>query len=595
MRASHWCNPIVLPLLRLILTGVFALAGVTKLLDLRGSRQSLKDFGVPEILIPAIAIALPVAELTTAIALLPGATALYGAASAVMLLAGFTGAVGVSLLRGRRPDCHCFGQLHSQPVGWQVLARNGALLSLAVFVIVRGWPNAGAGAGDWFLSLAPVWRVVVAGVAIGLTTYAVRAIRRAQALRNAPLIPDWSSFGIPVGEPAPEFSLTGLDGGVVTLSMLRAPGKPVFLVFTDPHCGSCSELLPDIAQYQREQAGNVTVVLVSRDTPQANLAKIGELQIDRVLLQKDREVSAALGVPFTPGAVLIRADGTIGSRPVPGDGAVRKMMAELTESQNTMTMKPELGSMAPDFSLPDLEERSMTLTQLRGQATLLLFWDPRCSFCQQLLGHVRFWEARPIADRPNLLVVSRGDASVNEAQGLRAMTVLDQHFAVGPQYGVIGTPSAVLIDAEGRIASDVAVGGSAILGLIGQEDLSLLSSGTSRAESSDDGTAPALTTLPPGARPLQQDCVHDEMLADGSMVLYNGCRQQVLTLNPTAALVWEYCDGEHNVEAIVREIAGVFPTAPSPEADVRAMLDSFLQTGLIVPASNPTASPRTTS
>jgi len=76
--------------------------------------------------------------------------------------------------------------------------------------------------------------------------------------------------------------------------------------------------------------------------------------------------------------------------------------------------------------------------------------------------------------------------------------------------------------------------------------------------------------------------VHDEMLADGSLVLYNGCRQQVLTLNPTAALVWEYCDGEHSVDAIVDEIAGVFPSEPRPDLDVRTMLDSFLQTGLIM-------------
>jgi len=566
----------VLPVLRVILAGVFALAGATKLLDRRGSRQSLQDFGVPTRLIPALAVALPVVELVTALALLPQATAIYGAIGAAALLCAFIGAVSVSLLRGRRPDCHCFGQLHSEPIGWQVLARNGALLFAALFVIVQGWPTGGAGAGDWLLSLTPVWRTVVAGLIIGIAAYTFRATRQAQAPRDAPLVPDWHSSGIPIGQPAPEFSLPDLDGTFVTLSMLRAPGKPVLLVFIDPHCNPCMALLPDIAQWQRELTALVTVAVISRGTPEANRAKLAGHTIDRVLLQKDREVTKALGVPFTPGAVLVRADGTMGNLPAPGDKAVRQMMAGLAASGGKWRF--DVGSPAPDFSLPDLAERVVDLAQLRGRATVLLFWDPGCTYCQQLLGHIRFWEARQLADRPQLLVVSAGDASANAGLGFNSPVVLDHGFATGSRYGVAGTPAA---------------GGAAILDLIGQRDLSSLSSETTVARTADDGAA-SWITLPPGARPRQQDCVHDEMLADGNMVLYNGCRQQVMTLNATAALVWEYCDGEHDVEAIVSEIAGVFPSAPRPDADVRAMLDSFLQTGLIVagPAGAGPAGPR---
>ena len=535
---------------------------------------------MPEWLIPALATALPLAELLTALALLPQATALYGAIGAAALLALFIGAVGVSLLRGRRPDCHCFGQLHSEPVGWQVLARNAVLLFAAGFVIVRGWPGAGAGAGDWFLSLTSAWRVVVAGVLLGVTAYAIQAIKRARMQRDAPLVGDWTSFGLPVGQAAPEFSLPDLDGNVVSLSMLRAPGKSVLLIFTDPHCGSCMTLLPDIAQWQREHAESATLAVISRDTPEANRAKLAGHAISRVLLQTDREVAKAFGVPFTPGAVLVRADGTMGNLPMPGDSAVRKMMADVAASGGVGGF--ELGAPAPDFSLPDLEERVLTLVHLRGRATVLLFWDPACTYCQQLLGQIRFWEARSLTERPQLLVISKGDSAVNATQGFSAPVVLDHEFAVGTQYGVTGTPSAVLVDEEGRRASAVAVGGMAILKLIGQPDLLSLSSATSAVKETDSD-ASAQATLPTGARPLQRNCVHDEMLADGSLVLYNGCRQQVLTLNPTAALVWEYCDGEHDVEAIIDEIAGVFPSAPRPDVDVRTMLDSFLQTGLIEP------------
>ena len=45
--------------------------------------------------------------------------------------------------------------------------------------------------------------------------------------------------------------------------------------------------------------------------------------------------------------------------------------------------------------------------------------------------------------------------------------VLDQQFAAGRAFGASGTPSAVLVDAKGRIASEVAVGAPAVLGLAG--------------------------------------------------------------------------------------------------------------------------------
>ncbi len=83
------------------------------------------------------------------------------------------------------------------------------------------------------------------------------------------MVADWTSFSLPVGQAAPEFSLPDLDGNPVTLAMLRSPGKPVLLVFTDPHCNPCMALLPDIAQWQREQAGHATVAVISRDTPEA--------------------------------------------------------------------------------------------------------------------------------------------------------------------------------------------------------------------------------------------------------------------------------------------------------------------------------------
>ncbi len=64
-----------------------------------------------------------------------------------------------------------------------------------------------------------------------------------------------------------------------------------------------------------------------------------------------------------------------------------------------------------------------------------------------------------------MLFVSTGSVEDNRAMGLQAPIALDTSFGVGRAFGASGTPSAVLIDAEGRIASSLAEGGPDVLAL----------------------------------------------------------------------------------------------------------------------------------
>jgi Methylamine utilisation protein MauE len=116
-------------LARLVLAAVFGVAAVTKVADREGSRRTLRGFGVPE----RLALAVALAELATAAALL--ATPLYGTLAALALLAGFSTAIVAALARGVRPDCGCFGRLHSAPAGRGALVRNAALAVCAAWVL----------------------------------------------------------------------------------------------------------------------------------------------------------------------------------------------------------------------------------------------------------------------------------------------------------------------------------------------------------------------------------------------------------------------------------------------------------------------------
>ena len=51
---------------------------------------------------------------------------------AAVLFAAFTVLIVVNLTRGRRPACACFGALTARPLGWVHVARNLALVALAL-------------------------------------------------------------------------------------------------------------------------------------------------------------------------------------------------------------------------------------------------------------------------------------------------------------------------------------------------------------------------------------------------------------------------------------------------------------------------------
>ncbi len=73
---------------------------------------------------------------------------------ALALLLLFVSGISANLARGRKPECHCFGQLHSSPAGWKTLARNGVLAAFAGFVLWQGYDGTGPSAVAWVADLS---------------------------------------------------------------------------------------------------------------------------------------------------------------------------------------------------------------------------------------------------------------------------------------------------------------------------------------------------------------------------------------------------------------------------------------------------------
>jgi protein-disulfide isomerase len=179
--------------------------------------------------------------------------------------------------------------------------------------------------------------------------------------------------------------------------------------------------------------------------------------------------AGAYGVAGTPSAVLISPDGYVVGGPAAGAAGIRRLVDEDRPAAAPLAVHHvegraggALGEPFPPLDLPGLDG-PVRSADLRGEPTLVLLWNPGCGFCSRMLDDVRALEDDPGA--PRLLLVSAGDEAANRAMGLRSPVALDGGFAVGQALGAQGTPSAVLVDGDGRIASPVAAGGPAVLAL----------------------------------------------------------------------------------------------------------------------------------
>lgn len=126
------------------------------------------------------------------------------------------------------------------------------------------------------------------------------------------------------------------------------------------------------------------------------------------------------------------------------------------------------GTTAPAFRLPRLGGGEVALEDYRGQRVLLVFSDPGCGPCMQLAPQLQQLSRQ----RPNIqiLIVSRGDAVANQAKvdeyGLTLPVALQKQWEISRLYAMFATPIGYLINADGVLVADVAVGVEPILGLL---------------------------------------------------------------------------------------------------------------------------------
>ncbi|MGE5138809.1 MAG: TlpA family protein disulfide reductase [Rudaea sp.] len=123
---------------------------------------------------------------------------------------------------------------------------------------------------------------------------------------------------------------------------------------------------------------------------------------------------------------------------------------------------PSVGSVAPDFTLPAIDNRKVSLAQFRGKPVIVNFWATWCGPCNAEMPNLEKVYQQHKNDIV-ILAIDQGDSGdqvkgFSEIYHLNFPLILDQKMQVGDRYRVNALPTTVFVDKQG-IVREIHIGG----------------------------------------------------------------------------------------------------------------------------------------
>jgi cytochrome c biogenesis protein CcmG/thiol:disulfide interchange protein DsbE len=140
--------------------------------------------------------------------------------------------------------------------------------------------------------------------------------------------------------------------------------------------------------------------------------------------------------------------------------AVAVSQATVTKAamQNDVKVGNKIGFTAPDFTLPTVDGREMSLSDYRGRPVILNFWATWCGPCRyEVPAFKAFYERYPEEEVVIIAVSTQDDPDSARGyairDGLKFVIPVDPRGIVAGLYNVRGLPTTYIIDENGVIKS----------------------------------------------------------------------------------------------------------------------------------------------
>jgi Methylamine utilisation protein MauE len=311
--------------IRPILAALFCAAALTKMLSWAAWQTTLDDLNVSKKLSVSLASLVPAVEFGVSMALLISPAIYIGALVGLLLVSGFSGVTVIAMERGVHVHCNCFGSLLPMPVGHATLLRNAAIAACLDLVAVHHdvMPSITSWTGWGDVSLRPEHVALLSALCAPIAAALTSVVRRQYSSKSAKARLGHAPMRtpLPIGVSAPFVRVRTTSGAEIALSSLRQRGVAVILLFVHQDCTTCRMMLPDVAGWQRDCGTSVTLAVVASgdETTGDYLAHYG---LRDVVFQHGRDAMDAHKISGLPAALLITADGRIGSDPAVGPAPI---------------------------------------------------------------------------------------------------------------------------------------------------------------------------------------------------------------------------------------------------------------------------------
>ncbi len=140
------------------------------------------------------------------------------------------------------------------------------------------------------------------------------------------------------------------------------------------------------------------------------------------------------------------------------DPAALPQVANETDLSDSAGIQ-EIGAVAYDFTLPDLDDKAITLSELHGRPVILNFWATWCAPCRiEMPEFQKVYENHPDGELAIIAVnidepADRVNKFFRDDLGLTFTALLDDGGIIADKYGVFTYPTTYFINKDGVVTA----------------------------------------------------------------------------------------------------------------------------------------------